>query len=127
MAESILQTFNEKPTKLVIHVGVNNVDTMSASELANRIFSAACIGNNKRKSLVHETNTLLDQLIAAVPGKGIEVIRHPNLSTRHLHDDRHLRRSKGPADILPATLIFAKNLYMNIWNTVPSDVTLQAA
>ena len=145
LAESIINNTpeSEKPSLIIIHLGVNNVDSMTPKELSERLFRLACLAANIHSCPVYisqvtprgdisqqnvtETNKLLDSLVASGHGKGVSIITNSNISPGHLHDDRHLKRMRGPADLIPATLRLAKNFFMAVCNVVPTNTILHAA
>ena len=139
-AENILQTSEiiVNPKKILIHVGINDIDNKDGKVVALDLkhlaeayqdkfqcdvyISDITPRNDQLAGQVDTVNQILDQRVSK---SRIIRVKHRNLQTHHLYDDRHLRRNKTHGEVLSGVQIFAKNIYQALLGKVPDANKLE--
>jgi hypothetical protein len=122
-----------RPTDIVVHVGTNDIKGADPAATAGAIMDMAVEAAEYYECKVHiseltprndglakeamETNKLLESHANQCPN--INLIKHRNLSPRHLHDEVHLDRFGSSRNHLSGSQIFAANIYRGLFNQEP--------
>ena len=114
------------PLKILLHIGVNDVDDYHLQDLAFQLKNLAekfhnkygcqifvsyvTLRNDHYESHVQAVNQELSYQLRRSHSHVIK-IEHKNLQSGHLYDDRHLRRNKIQGETISAVQLLAKNIY----------------
>ena len=128
-----------KPAKVIIHIGTNDLDSVTPLSYADDMISLAEQININYKCpviilevLVRRPNSygisLNDKVDAAnelLRGSRFSTISHSDVHEEHLYDEKHLNRNTRGNQHLAGSQIFAKNLYKALYESSPSMQRLE--
>ena len=129
-AEEILKANQtDSPHQIILHIGINDIDTQDTSDIAVKIKKLAkayqtrfnCeVFVSEVTPRVHQytshVNTVNKKLRHHLSNSMVKRISNENLNPPHLHNDRHLRRNKTHEELLSGVQLFARNLFESITN-----------
>ena len=124
------------PTDIILHVGINDLETLQPKSVAANIEGIALRASERfanctihvslipprsdnLNQAVVETNALLRESINNNNCPDIKVINHKELSADHLHDKKHLSLRKKQGQTLSGTQLLAKDFYKSIYSSNP--------
>ena len=126
------------PTNVIIHVGTNDVEHAEPALVAERItgvarraserFGAAAVSVSlipPRSDKLNEAVTEVNERLRTTDWQGIKLIEHKDIETRHLHDSKHLSRSRLEGERLTGTQYLARDFYHAIYGKFPSQGILR--
>ena len=130
---NIAQGFGFHPTDIILHVGTNDMDIGTPQGVADDLCKLAEAAVRKYGCDVHVSQLTsrndrfskealrANELIEAQSQllEGVQLIKHPHLSPRHVYDDKHLDRYRCGQDELSATQIFSIDLFKGVYGMAP--------
>jgi hypothetical protein len=134
--------FGCDPTDVIIHVGTNDSDVGTPQGVADSLFRLAEVAARSTGAMVHlsqltprndehgisalETNKILVSQANRWPSN-VRMVTHPELSTRHLRDAKHLNRYRVDSDIFAGTQLFSADLYKSVNGNYPSKDIMKSS
>ena len=124
-ARNILKSHTiSNPSKILFHVGINDIDNEHPEDIKYKLKLLAeeckekfkcevfllCITSRKDQyrqdveMINHNQNGLLRN-------SNIKRVKHSNIKSQHLHDDRHLKRNRNQDEAMSCVQLFCKNIY----------------
>ena len=126
------------PSKISIHLGVNNVDDQYPEDTANNLASVAKKFQEKFKCNVYLSDITpqndhfqgyvqaINQMLAYKTSKrNIQKVIHSNLSPNYLHDDRHLKRNRSAGEMISVVELLCSNIYRALIGKASEPGTLE--
>ena len=138
-AEEILKTNQiDSPHQIIMHIGINDIDTQDTSDIAVKIKTLAEAYQTRSNCEVFvsevtprgdqynsHVNTVNKKLRHHLSNSMVKRISHESLNPSHLHDNRHLRRNKTHGELLSGAQLFARNLFESITNKPMASQKIQ--
>ena len=133
----------QSPTDIIIHVGTNDLDVMSAEAVSEGLQNLAVNASQKYRSARVHISTLLprkDEIQARVvkvnrsaPAEirqkvpGAHTILHAEINQKHLCDDKHLDRYMRDNARFSGTQLFSINLFRSVYGEDPAEWIVKSA
>ena len=134
--------FGCDPTDVIIHVGTNDSDVGTPQGVADSLCRLAEVAASSTGAMVHlsqltprkdelgmnalETNKILASQVNRWPSN-VRMVTHPELSTRHLRDAKHLNRYRVDSDIFAGSQLFSADLYKAVNGNYPSNDIMRSS
>ena len=126
------------PSKILIHVGVNDIDDQYPEDIANNLVSIAKKFQEKFKCKVYLSDITprndhfqghvqaVNQMLAYKTSKSnIQKVSHSNLSPNYLHDDRYLKRNRSTGELISGVELLCSNSYRALIGKAAKPGTLK--
>ena len=126
------------PSKILIHVGVNDIDDQYPEDIANNLVSIAKKFQEKFKCKVYLSDITprndhfqghvqaVNQMLAYKTSKSnIQKVSDSNLSPNYLHDDRHLKRNRSTGELISGVELLCSNSYRALIGKAAKPGTLK--
>ena len=122
------------PTKILIHIGTNDLDVMSPVAAAKNILDLAENLEREYKCRVvislalirgDHLNNKVRAFNQLIKDTRYPHINHENITSEYLHDSKHLDRYTKPGQHLSGSQVFAGDIYQAITGRRPAQETLR--
>ena len=112
------------PSKILLHVGINDIDNQQPEDIAYKLKLLAEEHKEKfkcevflsdikpREGQYHQDVELINHnLNSLLRNSNIIRVKHSNIKSQHLHDDKHLKRNESQGEEMSGVQLFCKNIY----------------
>ena len=138
-AETLMDSPKIKdPSKILIYVGVNDIDDQYPEDITNNLVSTAKKFQEKFKYKVYLSNIkpqnnhfqghvqAVNQMMAYKTSKSnIQKVSQNNLSPNYLHDDRHLKRNRSAGEMISRVELLCSNTHRALIGKASEPGTLK--
>ena len=121
-ARSLLKLHDiRNPSKILLHVRINDIDHKLQEDFAYELkllaeeykenFKCKFFSSDitSRKDQYHQDVEIINHNLNSL--RHIKRVKHSNIKSQHLHDDRHLKRNRNQGEAMPGVQLFCKNIY----------------
>ena len=124
-ARNILKSHDiSNPSKILLYVGINDIDNKHPEDIAYKLKLLAEEYKEKlkcevflsaitpRKDQYHQGVEMVnDNLNRRLRNSNTKRVKHSNIKSQHLHDDRHLKRNRTAGEVMSGVQLCCKNIY----------------